>query len=99
VTTSTEGAPGRRGRPATDDVSSSDSDQQTTDRPARLSVNMSTATEEALQEVAEREGVTVTEAVRRLVGYGHLLYRVTQIDGDEVLIRRGEQTERIVIIQ
>ncbi|MEU5695912.1 hypothetical protein [Actinosynnema sp. NPDC020468] len=68
------------------------------DKPTRLSVNISPATEEALQMIVDREGVTVTEALRRLVGYGRVLYEATAVDGDELLIRRGDQTERIIIL-
>ena len=64
----------------------------------RLSVNITGATEEALHTMVEREGVTMTEAVRRLIGYGMVFYQADKIDGDEVLIRRGEQIERIVIL-
>lgn len=64
----------------------------------RLSVNITPATQAALDRVVEREGVTVTEALRRLVGYGVLIYETTQVEGHDVLIRRGDTTERIVLV-
>ena len=67
-------------------------------RLARLSVNITPATQAALDRLVEREGVTVTEALRRLVGYGDLVYETTQVNGDDILIRRGETIERVVLI-
>jgi hypothetical protein len=64
----------------------------------RLSVNITPATQAALDRLVEREGVTVTEALRRLVGYGDLVYETTQVNGDDILIRRGDTIERIVLI-
>jgi hypothetical protein len=65
---------------------------------ARLSVNVTPATQAALDRVVEREGVTMTEALRRLVGYGDLVYETTQVNGDDILIRRGDAIERIILI-
>jgi Ribbon-helix-helix protein, copG family len=64
----------------------------------RLSVNVTPATQAALDRLAEREGVTVTEALRRLVGYGDLVYETTQVKGHDLLIRRDGALERIVLI-
>jgi hypothetical protein len=64
----------------------------------RISVNVTPATQAALDRVVEREGVTVTEALRRLVGYGDLVYETTQVDGDDLLIRREGVLERIRLI-
>jgi hypothetical protein len=69
----------------------------TTGKPTRLSVNISRATVEALQEVSEGKEVSMTEAVRRLVGYGIVVYRAIR-DGGEVLIRRDDKTERLVLL-
>jgi hypothetical protein len=65
---------------------------------SRLAVHISPTTKAAIDRVVERESVTQTEAVRRLIGYGDLIYRTTHIDEHEVLIRRGETLERIVLI-
>ncbi|KOV85315.1 hypothetical protein [Nocardia sp. NRRL S-836] len=72
--------------------------QQPVDKPTRLNVNISTATEEALALLVEQEGVTITEAVRRLIGYGMVLYKADKIDKADVLIRREGQTERVIIL-
>lgn len=64
----------------------------------RLSVNVAVSTQAALDRIVEREGVTLTEALRRLVAAGNVIYRATAVDGDELLIRRGEATERVTLI-
>jgi hypothetical protein len=66
-------------------------------KPTRLSVNISTATAEALREVSRDKGVSMTEAVRRLVGYGIVVYRAVR-DGGEVLIRRDDKAERLILL-
>ncbi|MFJ9782228.1 hypothetical protein ACIRSS_21765 [Amycolatopsis sp. NPDC101161] len=63
----------------------------------RLTVNIGPSTAEALRLVAEKEGVTVTEALRRLVSYGELLYRAVKIDGKDVLFRDGKETQQVLI--
>lgn len=67
-------------------------------KTGRISVNVTPATQAALDRLVEREGVTVTEALRRLVGYGDLVYETTQVEGDDLLIRRGDNVERIIVI-
>lgn len=71
--------------------------QPRTAKPTRLSVNISTATAEALREVSRDKGVSMTEAVRRLVGYGIVVYRAVR-DGGEVLIRRDDNAERLILL-
>lgn len=64
-------------------------------RYSRLSVNISSSTANALREIARDRGLTMTEALRRLVGYGIVVYRAVR-DGSDVLIRRGDKIEKIV---
>lgn len=73
---------------------------RTTPQPAasRLTINIRPDTKRAIDRFVEREGVSVTDAVRRLVGYGDLLYQRASVDEDHVLIRRGDEVERIVLI-
>jgi hypothetical protein len=63
----------------------------------RLTVNIGPATAESLQFVVQREGVTITEALRRLVSYGDLLYRTLKVDKKDVLFREGDETQQILI--
>lgn len=79
-------------------VGASSGEQPQADKPARLNVNINAATEQALNVLVEREGVTITEAVRRLIGYGMVVYRADKIDSADVLIRRDGQTERVIIL-
>lgn len=65
---------------------------------SRISVNVTPATQAALDRMVEREGVTVTEALRRLVGYGDLVYETTTIKGDDLLVRHGDSVERIILV-
>lgn len=64
----------------------------------RLSVNISRDTEAALMEVSVREGVSFTEAVRRLVGYGHLVYQAVRAGRDVHLIGGGKPPERVNLV-
>lgn len=68
------------------------------DRPARLSINISAVTAGAVREVSRDKGVSMTEAVRRLIGYGIIIYRAVGAQ-KEVLIRdEVGVTERIVLV-
>lgn len=71
--------------------------QRRADKPTRLSVNISKATAEALREVSKDKDVSMTEAVRRLIGYGIVIYRAVR-DGGEVLIRRDDKAERLILL-
>ena len=64
----------------------------------RLTVNIGQATHDALKRYAEREGVTITDAVRRMVALGDVIYGATSIDGGSVLIERGDRVERLLLI-
>lgn len=72
-------------------------EQLTTTNVTRLTVNIGPATAKALQTVAQNEGVSVTEALRRLVGYGDLLYRAVKLDNKDVLFRDGKETQQVLI--
>jgi hypothetical protein len=42
--------------------------------------------------------VTLTEAVRRLVGYGDVLYRAAREDRQSIIFRDGDGNEREVLL-
>lgn len=92
---------GTRGARALQDNDTEDAgDQQrssTGRKPSRLSINMSRATEDALLELMDDKDVSMTEAVRRLVAYGAVVYQAVK-DDREVLIRSNGQTERVVLL-
>ncbi|RKT53098.1 hypothetical protein [Saccharothrix australiensis] len=98
MTTHTAGGAERRGAKGKSGDDPTDKNPQSADKPTRLSVNISPATEEALQMIVDREGITMTEAVRRMVGYGRVLYETVAVNGDEILLRRDGETSRIIII-
>ncbi len=65
---------------------------------SRLNVNVTDPTRAALDRYVARHGVTLTEAVRRLVAIGDIIYQATQIDGAELLVRRGDRVEELRIV-
>lgn len=66
--------------------------------PKRINVAVNPATLAALELVIEREGVSLTEAHRRLIGYGETLYRAVKLDGAAVLLRTADTTQEVVIL-
>ncbi|WP_326567408.1 hypothetical protein VSH64_37070 [Amycolatopsis rhabdoformis] len=63
----------------------------------RLTVNIGPATQAALQHIVEREQVTVTEALRRLVSLGSLVDRKVTEEGKDLLLRSGDETQQVLI--
>jgi hypothetical protein len=63
----------------------------------RLSVNITSATDGALQRIATREGLSITEALRRLISYGEVL-DIALVEGAEVLVRHDGQLERLLLM-
>jgi hypothetical protein len=61
----------------------------------RLNVNINSQTAAALKDYADKHGVSVTEAVRRLVGVGDFIAK-SQDEGKQVLFRQDGETERVV---
>jgi hypothetical protein len=81
-----------------DNVSSQgDEKSASTSKPTRLSVNISRNTFEALDEITSDNEISMTEAVRRLIGYGIVTYRATK-EGYEVLLRREGKIEKIILV-
>lgn len=81
--------------PGTPDFTSNPQESRTT----RLSVNISQDTLKALEEIVNDKGISMTEAVRRLIGYGIIVHRSIR-DGHDVLIRKEHnKLERVVILE
>lgn len=66
--------------------------------PKRINVAVSSETVRALQVVMAREGVSLTEALRRLVGFGDFVYQAAKVEGAQVLVKHGDATREIVLI-
>lgn len=66
--------------------------------PKRINVAVNADTVAALELVVDREQVSLTEAHRRLIGYGEVIYRAVKEDGAEVLLRTAETTREVVIL-
>ena len=66
--------------------------------PRRINVAISPDTVRALEQVIENEGVTLTEAVRRLVGYGDFVYRAVRERGEQLLLKGPEGTREVMLL-
>lgn len=66
--------------------------------PTRIDVAVSPGTVEALQTIMAREGVPLSEAVRRLVTYGDVAYRAVKENGEQILLRTGDTTREVVLL-
>jgi hypothetical protein len=66
--------------------------------PGRIDVAVNAGMLEAIQEVVEEDGVTLTEAVRRLIGYGQVVHRVARERSSVLLVRDRQGNEREVVV-
>ena len=66
--------------------------------PKRINVAVSPDTIRALENVIDREGVTLTEALRRLVGYGDFVYRAVKDNQEQLLVKGSEGTREVVLL-
>jgi hypothetical protein len=67
--------------------------------PRRINVAVTPDMLAAIDRLIEREGVTLTEAVRRLVGYGDVVYRSVHAEGQTLFFRdkEGKETQILLI--
>ncbi|MFI7680624.1 hypothetical protein [Actinophytocola sp. NPDC049390] len=74
--------------------------QQTSARaePKRINVAVSPDTVRALENVIEREGVTLTEALRRLIGYGDFVYRAVRENREQLIVKGDEGSREVVLL-
>lgn len=66
--------------------------------PRRINVAISPDTVRALEWVIEREGVTLTEALRRLVGYGDFVYRAVRQRREQLFLTGTDGTREVVLL-
>lgn len=66
--------------------------------PKRINVAVSPDTVRALENVIEREGVTLTEALRRLIGYGDFVYRAVRENREQLVVKGSEGSREVVLL-
>lgn len=66
--------------------------------PKRVNVAISPDTLRALENVIRREGVSLTEALRRLVGYGDFVYRAVREGGEQLTVTGPGGTREVVLL-
>lgn len=66
--------------------------------PKRINVAVSPDTVTALENVIEREGVTLTEALRRLIGYGDFVYRAVRENREQLIVKGADGTREVVLL-
>lgn len=64
----------------------------------RINVAVSQDTLDAIRQVTERDGVSQTEAVARLIAYGGMVHRYAKLDGRRVLFMDTDGTTLEAII-
>ena len=64
----------------------------------RINVAISPDTVRALEHVIDREGVTLTEALRRLVGYGDFVYRAVRQRGEHLFLSGTDGTREVALL-
>lgn len=64
----------------------------------RIDVAVNAAMLAAIDRVCEHEQVTVTEAVRRLISYGDLVYETTKVRGVTLVVCGPDGDEREVLM-
>ncbi|XVV00857.1 ribbon-helix-helix protein, CopG family [Actinosynnema sp. CA-248983] len=64
----------------------------------RINVAITPDTARALEAVTAAEGVSLTEALRRLVSYGDFVYRAIKQDNAEVLLKTGDTTRAVILL-
>jgi hypothetical protein len=66
--------------------------------PKRINVAITPDMVLALELVMQREGVSLTEALRRLVGYGDFVYRSVKKDDATVLVKVNDTIREVVLL-
>lgn len=66
--------------------------------PKRINVAVSPDAVSALENVIEREGVTLTEALRRLIGYGDFVYRAVRENREQLIVKGPDGAREVVLL-
>ncbi len=75
-----------------------DQDRSSRPEPKRINVAVTPDMVSAIEFVMEREGISLTEAVRRLIGYGDYVYRAVKQDGANVLVKVNDNIREVVLL-
>lgn len=81
-----------------DSAADGDQDRSPANPPRRINVAVTPDMLAAIDLVIDRESVTLTEAVRRLLGYGEVMYRAAREDGQTIVFRSKDGKEREVLL-
>jgi hypothetical protein len=65
--------------------------------PRRINVAVTPEMLAAIDRVIDREQVTLTEAVRRLLAYGDVVYRMVKEEGQTMVFRSDDGKEREIL--
>ncbi|MEU7477080.1 hypothetical protein AB0A63_13920 [Lentzea sp. NPDC042327] len=68
------------------------------DDGVRLTVNISPGNWSGIEEVMRRDGVSVTEAIHRVLWYGNTLYNAIACEGQQVFIEFGDRRVQLFLI-
>lgn len=66
--------------------------------PKRINVAINPETVEILQRTMDRDGVSLTEAVRRLIGVGDVVTTAAKVDRCAVLLRGDDTTREVMVL-
>lgn len=69
-----------------------------TPRIKRINVAVSPDELAAIDLLIEREGVSLTEAVRRLISYGDFVYRAVRVEGATMLVQEPSGSTKEVCL-
>jgi hypothetical protein len=83
---------------AVDTAGTDQSERASASPPRRINVAVTPDMLAAIDRVIDREQVTLTEAVRRLIAYGDFVYRTVREEGQSMVLRSENGNEREVII-
>jgi len=83
---------------AVDTAETDQSERAPASPPRRINVAVTPDMLAAIDRVIDREQVTLTEAVRRLIAYGDVVYRMVKEDGQAMVFRSENGNEREVIL-
>jgi hypothetical protein len=74
------------------------SDRAPASPPRRINVAVTPDMLAAIDRMIDREQVTLTEAVRRLIAYGDVVYRMVKEEGQTMVFRSENGNEKEVML-